>query len=42
MEKRNVQLEQEHAVRAEGIAFLRENPVFNQFIGLIRKGAIEL
>ena len=42
MEKRNAQIEQEHSKRSEGIAFLKENPQFDRFIELIRKGSIQI
>ena len=40
MQERSNRIEQEFSKLSEGIQFLRENPQFNRFIELIRKGSI--
>lgn len=42
MEKQQAYRDQESQVKYEGMAFLRENPTFNTFIDLIRKGALSI
>ncbi len=40
--KERSRIELRHGQLGEGIAFLQENPAFNQFIELIRKGCISI